>query len=82
MDTSFAKIVPDLVGKDHILIEGRIIELVGASDQVNPMVEAIVNGLRSGGRAYTGIAQGVGSQIAGSCGATVDQGFAGTIVNI
>jgi len=48
MDTAFAKIVTDLVGKDHILIEGRIIELVGASDQVNPMVEAIVRGLRNG----------------------------------
>jgi len=56
MDTAFAKIVTDLVGKDHILIEGRIIELVGASDQVNPMVEVIVRGLRNGFQ--QGLAQG------------------------
>lgn len=47
MDTSFAKIVTDLEGRDHILIEGRIISLQGATSEVNVMVDCIVRGLRT-----------------------------------
>lgn len=47
MDTRFAKIVTDMTGKDHILIDGRVIEIIGDADAVNPVVDAIVSALRS-----------------------------------
>jgi hypothetical protein len=47
MDTRFAKIVSDLDGRNHILIEGQIVSLQGPADAVNGMVEAIVTGLRN-----------------------------------
>lgn len=57
MDTNFAKIVTDLNGQDHILIEGRIVSLLGPQDQVNAMVDTIVRGLRGGGERTSGPAQ-------------------------
>ena len=50
MDTAFAKMVTDLNGRMHILIEGRIISLEGETTAVNEAVEDIVNALRRGGR--------------------------------
>lgn len=57
MDTAFSKVVTDLTGKDHIMIEGRIIEIVGNAKEVNPVVDAIVRGLRSATHTLTGVAQ-------------------------
>ena len=45
-DTRFAKVVTDLYGRDHILIEGVIVSLTGADEQSNEMVRVIVDGLR------------------------------------
>lgn len=54
MDTNFAKIVTDLDGRDHILIEGRIVTLdVDDTFENNRFVDAIVRGLRSGGEDRT-----------------------------
>ncbi|WP_397586789.1 hypothetical protein [Sphingobium fuliginis] len=50
MDTRFAKIVTDLNGRDHMLIEGHVISLVGPDDENNAMVDLIVRALRRAGR--------------------------------
>lgn len=50
IDTRFAKIVTDLNGRDHMLIEGHIISLVGPDDENNAMVDLIVRALRTGGK--------------------------------
>lgn len=47
IDTRFAKIVTDLDGRHHILIEGRVISLQGPLESNNEMVEVIVTGLRT-----------------------------------
>lgn len=47
MDTAFAKIVTDLNGRNHILIEGEMVSLYGPTERVNLIVEAIVRGLRN-----------------------------------
>lgn len=49
MDTCFAQIVQDMNGRNHILIEGRMVSLYGPTGEVNEMVEAIVRGLRRAG---------------------------------
>jgi len=49
MDVRFAKIVTDLNGRDHMLIEGHIISLVGPDDENNAMVDLIVRALRRAG---------------------------------
>jgi hypothetical protein len=49
METAFAKIVSDMDGRDHIMIEGRIVSL--RCDEVgrnNEMVGVIVSALRRG----------------------------------
>lgn len=51
METRFAKIVEDMNGRNHILIEGRMVSLYGPTNEVNEMVQAIVRGLRCGGNA-------------------------------
>lgn len=43
----FAKIVRDLDGRDHILIEGRVISLQGEQAEVNAAVDVIVTALRN-----------------------------------
>lgn len=55
MDTAFAKMVTDLNGRMHILIEGRIISLEGETTSVNEVVEDIVNALRRGGELVSGV---------------------------
>lgn len=50
MDTAFAKIVTDMDGRDHILIEGRIISLkIGDKEANNEVVAAFTRSMRRGG---------------------------------
>lgn len=56
METAFAKIVTDMNGWNSILIEGRVVSLVGGSLEANnEMVKAIVLGLRRAGTERSGI---------------------------
>ena len=60
MDTSFAKIVTDLNGRDHMLIEGHIVSLVGPDDRNNEIVNLIVRALRrSSGEAGSTISSAI-----------------------
>lgn len=51
MDTTFAKIVSDPDGRDHLLIEGQVISLrVSDPTTNNALVDAIARGLRAANR--------------------------------
>lgn len=56
MDTAFAKIVSDMDGRDHILIEGRVVSLLCSSTNANnEMVDTIVRGLRRASNEPSGL---------------------------
>ena len=55
METAFAKIITDLNGRSHIMLEGEIVSLYGPTERVNEIVRAIVCGLRSAGNESSGI---------------------------